>query len=583
MKESTTYTQGPFRQLDLASRINQARFSSSLSPEAAMLAWMDWLSHLATSPGKKLELLMAGMQNWGRFFNYLQECMTTPLGETRDCVDRPVSDRRFAAPEWQYWPFNALHQGFLLGQEWLAQATTQVWGVEKKHEDFVSFYARQWLDMFSPGNQLLTNPVVLRRTLEERGANLLRGVSNWQDDVRRLVAEESPEGAENFVPGQSVARTPGKVVFRNRLIELIQYSPTTDKVKAEPILIVPAWIMKYYILDLSEHNSMVKYLVDQGHTVFCISWKNPDEGDRHLGMDDYLDLGLGAAIDAVTAIVPKARVHATGYCLGGTLLAIAAARMARDGDDRLASLTFFAAQTDFSEPGELALFINESQISLLEAQMQQKGYLAAEQMAGAFQMLRSYDLLWSKMVNEYLLGERRPLNDLMAWNADATRMPAHMHAQYLRRLFLNNELSRGVYTVGDKPVFVSDIKVPMFAVGTVSDHVAPWRSVYKLNGLADTSEVTFLLTSGGHNAGIVSEPGRPRRSYQVHTQTHGSKALDPDTWQAQTPVTEGSWWPEWQRWLAARSGAEVAPPTMGAPRKGYDIVCDAPGEYVLQK
>ena len=381
--------------------------------------------------------------------------------------------------------------------------------------------------------------------------------------------------------GRDVAATPGKVVLRNQLMELIQYAPSTETVHPEPVLVIPAWIMKYYILDLSPHNSLVKYLVGQGYTVFCISWKNPGQAERDLGMDEYLEQGFHAALQAVNAIVPKRKVHATGYCLGGTLLTIAAAAMARDGDERLASLSLFTAQTDFSEPGELGLFIDESQVSMLEAQMAEAGYLRGDQMAGAFQMLRSYDLLWSKMVQEYLLGDRRPMNDLMAWNADLTRMPAKMHSQYLRRLFLDDDLSEGRYPVGGRPVSLGDIGLPTFAVGTLTDHVAPWRSVYKLHYLTPT-EITFALTSGGHNAGIVSEPGRPRRSYRIGTRAAGASYVPPDRWLEQTPVQDGSWWPAWIAWLQERSGTPVKPPAIGAPSKGYKPQYAEPGHYVLE-
>lgn len=389
-------------------------------------------------------------------------------------------------------------------------------------------------------------------------------------------------GTERFAVGRDVAITPGKVVMRNRLIELIQYAPATSKVQAEPILIVPAWIMKYYILDLSPQNSLIRYLVEQGHTVFCISWKNPDEADRGLDMDDYLKLGVFAALDAVNAIAPGRRVHAAGYCLGGTLLAIAAAAMARDGDARLASMTLFAAQTDFCEPGELGLFIDEAQVSLLEAQMEQTGYLRASQMAGAFQMLRSYDLLWSRLVGEYLLGDRAPLNDLMAWNADATRMPARMHSQYLRHLFLNDDLSEGRYPVNGKPVALNDIDLPIFVVGTLTDHVAPWRSVYKLHHLTE-AELTFVLTSGGHNAGIVSPPANSHRRFQMQTRHIGETSAAPDDWLASAPTTDGSWWPAWHAWLIAHASSSTAvkPPKIGIP--GSQPLADAPGTYVLEK
>jgi polyhydroxyalkanoate synthase len=568
-------------QIDTQFRAALARRFASLSPSALLQAASDWTLHLAASPGKRMDLAHLALHQGQELASYSLERMGAGTSQqTRHGVQPPAQDRRFAAPEWQQWPFNYMHQSFLLTEQWWDAATHGVKGVEQHHENVVAFAARQWLDMFSPGNQLATNPVVLQRTLQQGGANLLRGAMNAADDLQRMAAGKPPAGAEDFVVGRDVAVTPGKVVLQNSLMELIQYTPTTEAVHPEPILIVPAWIMKYYILDLSPENSLIRYLVDQGHTVFCISWKNPGYEDRNLGMDDYLQQGFHAALDAVNAIIPKRKVHATGYCLGGTLLTIAAAAMARDGDERLASMTLFAAQTDLSEPGELGLFIDESQLSLLEAQMAETGYLKAGQMAGAFQMLRSYDLLWSRLVNEYLLGERAPMNDLMAWNADATRMPARMHSQYLRRLFLNNDLSGGRYPVGGKPVSLSDITLPIFMVGTLTDHVAPWRSVHKLHHLT-TTEITFALTNGGHNAGIVNPPGNPRRHYQLRTRPAGGKHMAPDDWLAAAPAHGGSWWPAWHEWLQARSGKPAAPPHMGA--RGYKAVADAPGHYVLEK
>ena len=558
-----------------------ARSLGSLSHASALMAASDWAPHLAASPGQRMDLAHLALRQGQEMAAYaLARMAAGPDKEARHAVAPPTQDRRFADPAWQQWPFNLLHQSFVLTEQWWAAATHGVWGVDKHHEDMVSFAARQFLDIFSPGNQVATNPVVLNRTLTQGGANLLRGSLHLLEDARRHAAGAPPAGAEDFVVGRDVGITPGKVVLKNRLMELIQYTPTTRAVHPEPILIVPAWIMKYYILDLSPHNSLIKYLVDQGHTVFCISWINPGADDRDLGMDDYLDLGFHAALDAVNAIVPKQKVHATGYCLGGTMLAIAAAAMARDGDERLASMSLFAAQTDFSEPGELALFIDESQLNLLEAQMAETGYLKASQMAGAFQMLRSYDLLWSRMVNEYLLGDRAPMNDLMAWNADATRMPAKMHSQYLRRLFLNDDLSEGHYPVRGKPVSLGGITLPTFMVGTVTDHVAPWRSVFKLH-LMSPAEITFALTSGGHNAGIVNPPGNPRRHYQLLTRAAGGSYVAPDEWLQKAPEAQGSWWPAWLAWLQARSGAPVKPPRTGA--SAYKPVCDAPGRYVLEK
>ncbi|MGC3985629.1 MAG: alpha/beta fold hydrolase [Pseudorhodoferax sp.] len=572
-------TPSPTAQLDTLARAGLARLTGSLSPASALLAWQDWSMHLATAPGKQIELAQLALTQAAALARFLRERAMAGSAEARAEVAPPAQDRRFAAPEWQQWPFNLWQQSFQLTQSWWSAATQGVPGVEPHHEKLVAFWARQWLDMCSPGNQLASNPLVLKTTQAQAGANLLRGALRLAEDLGHQASGEAP--ALPFAVGRELATTPGKVVLRNRVMELIQYSPATATVHPEPVLLVPAWIMKYYILDLAPQQSLVQYLVDQGHTVFCISWKNPGAAERDLGMDDYLRDGFHAALDAVGAIVPKRRVHATGYCLGGTLLAIAAAAMARDGDERLASASLFAAQTDFSEPGELGLFIDESQVAMLEAQMAQTGYLTAAQMAGAFQMLRSYDLLWSRLVSTYLLGEPAHMNELMAWNADATRMPAAMHSQYLRRLFLDDDLSEGRYPVGGRPVSLGSVTLPLFMVGTTTDHVAPWRSVHKLHYLSP-AEITFALTSGGHNAGIVNPPTPDsRRRYQLLARPAGGTYLAPDDWLAQAPTQAGSWWPAWQQWLAARSGAKVKPPRMGSTV--FKPLGDAPGTYVLEK
>lgn len=568
--------------IDRSLNASIARFSMGLSPAALAHAYLDWATHLAFAPGKRLQLVDKAARKSVRFANYARRCATQG-GRAECCIEPLPQDRRFEGEAWQQWPFNFIHQAFLLNQQWWHNATTGVRGVAKQHETMVEFASRQILDMFSPSNFLLTNPELLEQTVRKGGANLVSGFQNFVEDWERSIAGRKPVGAENFEVGRDVAVTPGKVVYQNRLIELIQYEPATEKVRPEPVLIVPAWIMKYYILDLSPQNSLVRYLTEQGFTVFMISWKNPTPEDRDLGMDDYRTLGVMAALDAVNAIVPGQKPHAVGYCLGGTLLAIAGAAMAREGDERLQSITLLAAQTDFTEAGELMLFINESQLAFLEDMMWEQGFLDTKQMAGAFQMLRSNDLVWSYMVRNYLMGERQPMIDLMAWNADATRMPYRMHAEYLRRLFLNNELAEGRYVVDGRPVALTDIRAPIFAVGTERDHVAPWRSTYKIHLLADTDEVTYLLTTGGHNAGIVSEPGRDGRSYRVMTKRADERYIDPDTWLAQAPQKQGSWWPEWVAWLSDRSGPPVEPPAMGAAEAGYPPLREAPGEYVLQQ
>ncbi|HLT05249.1 MAG TPA: alpha/beta fold hydrolase [Pseudomonas sp.] len=577
----------PYANLDLQAQATLAQLTGSLSPQSLALAWMDWASHLSSAPGKLTELTQLALLQANALSNYTRESLVAAnqqhFTHAAKAPEPPLEDRRFSDPLWQQFPYNVMAQAYLMNQRWWDVATRDVRGVDPHHADVVNFIARQLTDTLSPANLLLTNPIATRRTIAENGANLLRGMKHFMEDLQRQRLGDPPSGSDEFQVGRNLATCEGEVVLRTPVMELIQYRPKTEKVHPEPILLVPAWIMKYYILDLSPHNSLVRYLVDNGHTVFCISWKNPGPAERELGMDDYLKQGFNAALDAIQAIVPNRKVHTTGYCLGGSLLAIAVAALTRDGQaDRLASMTLFAAQTDFTEPGEISLFIDESQVSMLEAEMAQAGYLRADQMAGAFQMLRSYDLLWSKMVQEYLIGDRQPMIDLMAWNADATRMPARMHAQYLRRLFLNNELAASRYRVDGRPVTLLNVTLPTFCVGTTTDHVAPWRSVYKLHGLTP-AEITFVLTSGGHNAGIVNPPGNPRRRYQVATRPANGPVPLPEEWQATAELREGSWWPEWLAWLKARSSEPVKPPTMGAPRKGYKPLAKAPGTYVLER
>ena len=556
-----------------------ARASGGLSPTAAGDAYADWLQHLLLSPDKQLELMQKFGRKWQKFLPYLFRALFVP--ESAPCIAPLPQDKRFSAEAWQRWPFNVLYQSFLFTQQWWHNATTGVPGVSRHHEEMISFISRQLLDVASPSNFPLTNPEIIEKTLAEGGANLLRGWNNFTEDAKRLAASKAPVGAESFRVGENVALTKGKVVYRNRLIELIQYAPATAEVYAEPVLIVPAWIMKYYILDLSPENSLVRYLVSQGHTVFAISWKNPGEAEKDLGLEDYRCLGVMAALDAISAIVPGQKIHALGYCLGGTLLAIAAAAMARDGDERLKSLTLLAAQADFTEAGELSLFIDEDQVRFLEDMMAERGYLDSRQMAGAFQLLRSNDLIWSTMVRQYLMGERAPMNDLMAWNADATRMPYRMHSEYLRHLFLENDLAEGRFRVGEKAISLRDIDVPIFAVSTLSDHVAPWRSVYKIQTLTE-ADVTFVLSSGGHNAGIVNPPGPSKAFHQIATHREKERHVDADAWQMSAVHHDGSWWPCWLKWLAENSSAKTSPPPMGSSDGRYTALCDAPGTYVLE-
>ncbi|GAN76550.1 PHA/PHB synthase family protein [Acidisphaera rubrifaciens] len=548
----------------------QARVTLGLSPGSITLSFLDWLTHLANAPFHRADLIREGFEQWRR------------LGEAalgRSVIVPPPQDHRFQDPSWQAPPFNLLHQSFLLAEEWWAHATATPPGVARPDRRIVGFAIRQWLDTLSPSNVPWLNPEVIGATVHSGGANLREGFTNFLADAQEAMSGQAAH-PDAPVVGVDLAATPGKVVLRNGLIELIQYTPATGQVRPEPVLIVPAWIMKYYILDLSAHNSLIRWLVGQGYTVFAISWRNPDADMRDTTLDDYRTRGVLAALDAVRSICGTVRVHATGYCLGGTLLSLTAAAMARDGDDRLASVTLFCAQTDFTEAGELQLFITEDQLAFLDDLMRVQGFLDSRQMAGAFQLLRSNDLIWSRAIRSYLLGEREHPSDLMAWNADGTRMPARMHAEYLRHMFLNNDLAEGRLDVGGRPVSIGDIRVPFFVVGTETDHIAPWRSVFKLHLLND-GELTFVLASGGHNAGVVSEPGHPHRHYRLQTRMHGERYVGPDEWAAAAERRDGSWWLAWGDWLAARSGPPVAPPPMGSA--AAPVLGDAPGDYVFQR
>ena len=544
-----------------------ARYTAGLSPIALSQAWWDWAAHLAASPGHRMELLASAAIKGAAL-------MSGPDAGGYD--EKAAADVRFDDDAWRSWPFNVMAAAHKAQEEWWAEATSGLRGQSKAHEKVNTFAVRQLLDMASPSNFLATNPEVQRQTLREGGRNLMRGARHFQQDLEQLGSGDPAPEFAGFVVGETLAATPGEVVFRNDLIELIRYAPITGEIHPEPILLIPAWIMKYYILDLSPHNSLVRFLVAQGFAVYCISWRNPGPEDRDLGMDDYLELGVMAALGAVGRDRPGAGIHAAGYCLGGTLLSIAAAAMGRAGDKRLVSLSLLAAQADFTEAGELSLFINDSQLALLEDMMWKQGVLKAEQMAGTFQLLKSNDLIWSRMLRDYMMGERSEPNDLMAWNADTTRMPYRMHSEYLRRLYLDNDLAEGRFEVDGKPVSLSDIRWPVFAVGTERDHVAPWKSAFKVQALSDT-EVTFVLASGGHNGGIISEPGHPGRHYRIATTPENAPHVGADDWAETAERREGSWWTAWADWLAQRSSEPVA---VTKPKLGS--FCPAPGTYVFQ-
>lgn len=542
----------PDRGIDTQWHAAIGQMTGGISPSALATAYVDWWLHLIGSPQKQSELARRAIGN--------------------TVAPRDRTDPRFDDPAWKAYPYNVLAQNFLATQSWWDAATSNMAGVDPKHERIVNFVVRQWLDMLSPANYALTNPVVQDRTRNEGGQNLMRGARYWLEDFNRLLSKQ-PRRSNTFAVGTDLATTPGDVVLRNDLVELIRYHPTTPKLHPEPILIVPAWIMKFYILDLTAQRSLVAYLRDQGFEVFILSWKNPTTEDAELTMQDYVDLGVRAAIHQIQEL-GHPRLHVAGYCLGGTLLAITAAALARDGDDCLASISLLAAQVDFSEPGELGLFINESQVAFLEDIMATHGYLKSDQMAGAFQLLRSNDLIWSRVVRHYLLGERTHDNPLLAWNADATRMPARMHSEYLRHLFLGNDLAKGRFKVDGAAVALSDIRSDIYCVATEADHVSPWTSVFRVSLLTDT-DVTFVLTNGGHNGGILSEPGHKGRHFRYAHKDEGDAHITAPDWFDRHAPQDGSWWPHWVKWLKNKSGRPQT--TRSTLVKALDA---APGRYV---
>ena len=566
------------KDLERQLRAQLANVTGGLAPDDYLQAWWDWYLNLSKEPDKQFALVQSA----------LEKALDTWQFAARAATGGPVTSKHqapgFADPAWNVWPFNVYAKSYSNWASWMQQALGAGSAGSERGAARLRFATQQMLEAASPANFLHTNPELLNKTVAESGQNLVRGLKNWLEDAERALNGRRSAKPSQFEVGKDVAVTPGKVVFRNRLIELLQYSPQTEQVYAEPVLIMPAWIMKYYILDLSPRNSLVRYLVEKGHTVFIISWMNPTSADRDLGLDDYVQLGFKDALDVVNRIVPDRKVHAVGYCIGGTLVSIAAALLSATGDTGLASISLLAALVDFSEPGELSVFISPSQLAMLEAVMNKDGVLDSERMGAAFMMLRSRDLLWTPAVDTYLRGERAKPNDLMAWNQDGTRMPWRMHSEYLDRLYLKNELAQGKFSVGVQPVSLKSLRVPMFVVGTETDHVAPWRAVYKARELTSSTDYTFLLTSGGHNAGIVSGPAHPKRRYRALRWTNDTDSLTPEAWLKAAPAQPDSWWPVWQRWLAERSDPQPQParPITAMQAAAGSVLEDAPGRYVRE-
>src|SRR5919199_815244 len=474
-------------------------------------------------------------------------------------VQPEPGDRRFSAPDWQRnAAFDAIKQGYLLSATGMLKAAADVQGLDRSQQRRLQFYVRQFLDAISPTNFLFTNPQVIHETVESGGRNLVKGMQNLARDIQ--AGQIKMTDTEAFAPGRNLALTPGQVVHRNKLIELIQYAPSTDTVHAVPIVFIPPWINKFYILDMQPQNSLIKFLVDQGFTVFVISWKNPDASMEDTTFEDYLELGPLTAIDVIKDITGSRTVTPVGYCIGGTLLSMTLPYLAATGDKSVNAATFLVALQDFSEVGDTAVFIDEPQVTYMEQQMMQRGYLDSRHMATMFNMLRANDLIWSNVVNNYLLGKEPPAFDLLYWNNDGTRMARAAHSFYLRHTYLDNDLIRpNEVSLKGVPIDLGRIRQDIYAVGTEQDHIVPWRSAWRITQLAN-GKSRFVVGGSGHIAGIINPPTRGRGYW-----TNPNRAATADDWLSGGTHHSGSWWTDWVDWLRPRSGERVAPPSMGNP------------------
>ncbi|MFZ5913985.1 MAG: PHA/PHB synthase family protein [Pseudomonadota bacterium] len=565
---------------EMMDRLAHALFgqiTTGFSPAALIVAYTNWWAHISMAPYRRAELAMSAIEHGWRLAFNSAEYLWLGNEEAFDTEDKRF-EQRFRHESWRKWPYNLLAQAYLDAEEWWCDLSN-VRGMNEHHKKLVRFARYQWLNALSPENNPLINPAVTEKAWNMRGLNFIKGFTHMVEDAYRRLTHQPDIGVEHFDIGKDVAASEGKVIYRNALFELIQYAPQTKEVYPEPLLIVPAWIMKYYILDLEPRHSMVKYLVEQGHTVFMISWKNPDARYRDIGFTDYLHHGLLEAYKQVLKVTPDHQPHMIGYCIGGTLLSMAAAYLSAKEEKPFKTITLFAALTDFEEPGQLMNFIDESQLTYIEDIMFSQGYLRGDQISSAFDLLKPRELIWSKLAQSYLFGERSEPFDLMAWSEDTTRLPYRMHSEYLRQLYLNNALSEGDFEIDGVVLDLDTIETPMFIVTTEHDHIAPWKSVYKINLLTDT-EITYVLASGGHNGGIISEPGHEGRSYRIAKRPKDGRYIRPEKWRKQHEAKQGSWWPDWHKWLAGHSGRKGKPPPMGASGKGLKLLEDAPGKYV---
>ena len=553
----------------------QSLDAPELDPMNIGSAFLEMTGKLLAHPER---LMKAQMGLWQDYMTLWQNTTRRMWGlDSAPVIQPDPKDRRFKDDSWREMEvFDFIKQSYLLSARYVQDVVGHVEGLDRKTAQKVDFYARQFTDAMSPSNFLLTNPEVLRKTAETGGQNLLRGLSNLLRDLERGRGKLSVKmtDSEAFRLGQNIAISPGKVIYQNDLMQLIQYAPSTETVLKRPLLVIPPWINKFYILDLRPGNSLVRYLVGQGHTVFMVSWVNPDERLSAKGFEDYQTEGIGDALDAIARATGEWEVNAIGYCLGGTLLGATLATMARTGDDRIRSATFFVTMLDFAEAGELGVFIDEEQLKHLEERMKRRGFLDGGEMAGTFNMLRANDLIWSFVVNNYLMGNEPFPFDLLYWNSDSTRMPARMHSFYLRNMYQANKLKDpdGIELNGTA-VDLGRITVPSYFLSTREDHIAPWRSTYRGAHLLKGPN-RFVLAASGHIAGVVNPPGGGKYSHWINPDL----PEDPEDWLRGATEMAGSWWPDWHRWATALDSETVPAREPGAGK--LPALEDAPGRYV---
>jgi polyhydroxyalkanoate synthase len=538
-------------------------------------AFMDLSAQMLANPWKLAETQMKMF--WDQV-ELLQVSALKMMGHTAQPVTEPAKgDNRFRDDDWQnHFLFDYFKQSYLIAARHIHDAVSSTEGLSEETSKKVNFFTRQYIDALAPSNFVLTNPQVLRETVNSGGQNLIRGLNNLLEDIERGNGQLRITMTDDkaFKVGVNVATTPGKVVHQTDLMQLIQYQPLTKDVYKRPLLIIPPWINKYYILDLRQKNSFIRWALEQGHTVFVVSWINPDRRHADKSFEDYMFEGSLAALDAVQQATGEKEVNVIGYCLGGTLLGATLAYLAEKKDPRFVSATFFVSLLDFSIPGELGVFIDEQQVQSLERRMNERGYLEGSEMGTTFNMLRANDLIWSFVINNYLLGKEPFPFDLLYWNADSTRMPAKMHSFYLRNMYMKNALKDpGGITLGGVPIDLRKIRIPAYFVSTAEDHIAPWQSTY-LGARALSGPVRFVLGGSGHIAGIVNPPSAAKYGYW----TNGVLAETPEAWQAKAQYQEGSWWTDWQAWIDRLNGAQRVPARIPGEGK-LKVIEDAPGAY----